>query len=63
MANDQSPLTQAGRNLPNTGIAATRDTIYESVHKAQLSQLRGLRPPLPKGDVVREEVALDQAIA
>ena len=56
-------LTRAVANLPSTSTVASRRAIYERARKAQLAQLGTLRPPLPESGVVREEEALDQAIA
>jgi hypothetical protein len=63
MADYQPLLTRAVANLPSTNTVATRRAIYERARKAQLAQLRTLRPPLSESDIAREEEALDQAIA
>jgi hypothetical protein len=63
MADYHSLLMRAVANLPNSGTPATRGAIYERARKALLDQLRSLRPPLPEGDITREETALDAAIA
>ena len=63
MADYHSLLMRAVANLPNSGTPATRGAIYERARKALLEQLRSLRPPLPEGDITREETALDAAIA
>jgi hypothetical protein len=61
---DYEPLlTRAVAALPSTSTVATRLAIYERARKAQLAQLRTVRPALPEIDVAREEKALDQAIA
>ena len=63
MADYHSLLMRAVANLPNAGTPASRGAIYERARKALLEQLRSLRPPLPEGDITREETALDAAIA
>jgi hypothetical protein len=63
MADYQSLLSRAVANLPSGSSRATRQAIYDRARKALLTQLRTLRPPLPEGDIVREESALDAAIA
>ncbi len=63
MADYQPLLTRAVAQLPSTSTVATRHAIYERVRKAQLAQLRTLRPPLRESDIAREEEALEQAIA
>jgi hypothetical protein len=63
MADYHSLLMRAVANLPNAGTSATRGAIYGRARKALLEQLRSLRPPLPESDIVREEKALDAAIA
>ena len=63
MADYHSLLMRAVANLPNAGTAATRGAIYGRARKALVEQLRSLRPPLPEGDIAREEKALDAAIA
>jgi hypothetical protein len=64
MADYHSLLMRAVANLPNAGTSATRETrVYGPARKALLGQLRSLRPPLPESDIVREEKALDAAIA
>jgi hypothetical protein len=63
MADYHSLLMRAVANLPNSGTPASRGAIYERARKALLEQLRSLRPPLPEGDITREETALDAAIA
>jgi hypothetical protein len=63
MADYHSLLMRAVANLPGGGTPATRQAIYGRARKALLEQLRSLRPPLPESDIVREESALDAAIA
>src|SRR5271157_2114003 len=63
MADYQPLLTRAVAQLPSTSTVATRHAIYERARKAQLAQLRTLRPPLRESDIAREEEALEQAIA
>ena len=63
MADYHSLLSRAVANLPSTSPPAKRQAIYDSARKALLTQLRSLRPPLPEGDITREETALDAAIA
>ncbi|HXZ16270.1 MAG TPA: hypothetical protein VEH77_09925 [Roseiarcus sp.] len=63
MADYQSLLTRAVANLPPSSSAASRQAIYDRARKALVTQLRSLRPPLPEGDIAREEAALDKAIA
>ena len=63
MADYHSLLMRAVANLPNPGTPETRAAIYGRARKALLEQLRSLRPPLPEGDITREERALDAAIA
>ena len=63
MADYHSLLMRAVANLPNSGTPATRGAIYERARKALLEQLRSLRPPLPESDIIREETALNAAIA
>ena len=63
MADYHSLLMRAVANLPNSGTSATRGALYERARKALLDQLRSLRPPLPESDIIREETALDAAIA
>jgi hypothetical protein len=63
MADYHSLLMRAVANLPNAGTPETRGAIYGRARKALLEQLRSLRPPLPESDIVREEKALDAAIA
>jgi hypothetical protein len=63
MADYHSLLMRAVANLPNAGTPAARAAIYGRARKALLEQLRSLRPPLPEGDIAREEKALDAAIA
>lgn len=63
MADYQSLLTRAVANLPASSPPSARQAIYERARKALVTQLRSLRPPLPEGDIAREETALDKAIA
>src|SRR5579871_4268251 len=63
MADYQSLLTRAVANLPPGSPASARQAIYDRARNALLTQLRGLRPPLPDGDIAREESALNRAIA
>jgi hypothetical protein len=63
MADYQSLLARAVANLPEASSPIKRQAIYERARKALLTQLRTLRPPLPEGDIAREERALDDAIA
>jgi hypothetical protein len=63
MADYQSLLNRAVDNLPNAGVAAARQAIYDRARAALVTQLRSLRPPLPDSDIEREERALDKAIA
>src|SRR5271154_1509069 len=63
MADYHSLLMRAVANLPSAGTPATREAIYHRARKALLEQLRSLRPPLPEGDIAREENALNVAIA
>jgi hypothetical protein len=62
MADYQPLLTRAVANLPSTNTVAARLAIYERARKAQLAQLRTLRPPLSESDIAREEEALEKAI-
>ena len=63
MADYQSLLTRAVANLPKGHAASARQAIYDRARQALVNQLRTLRPPLPEGDIAREEAALDRAIA
>ena len=62
MADYQPLLTRAVANLPSTNTVAARLAIYERARKAQLAQLRTLRPPLSESDIALEEEALEKAI-
>ncbi len=60
---DYLPLiSRAVSNLPEDTPDARR-AIYERARAALEQQLRSLNPPLPEADIIRERVALDEAIA
>ncbi len=63
MADYHSVLTKAVANLPPSSTAASRQAIYDRAHRALVTQLRSLRPPLHESDIEREVAALDEAIA
>ncbi len=63
MADYVELLMRAVSNLPRGGTPATRKAIYDRGRKALLEQLRSLLPPLPESDIIREETALNAAIA
>ena len=63
MADYYSLLSRAVANLPKTSPASARKAIYERARKALSNQLRSLKPPLPEGDITREETALQAAIS
>ncbi len=63
MADYFSLLSRAVANLPKTSPASTRKAIYDRARRALTNQLRSLKPPLPEGDIAREERALDEAVA
>ena len=63
MADYYSLLARAVGNLPKTASPAVRKAVYERARSALLTQLRAMKPPLPESDILREQTALDAAIA
>lgn len=54
-------LVRAISGLPqNTGDA--RKAVYDRARAALLKQLRGVEPPLPEGEILRQRQALEEAI-
>lgn len=63
MADYYSLLARAVGNLPKTASPTVRKAVYERARSALLTQLRAMKPPLPESDILREQTALDAAIA
>jgi hypothetical protein len=56
-------LSRAVGNLPKTASPAVRKAVYDRARGALVNQLRSMKPPLPEGDILREQTALDAAVA
>ena len=63
MADYYSLLSRAVGNLPKTASPAVRKAVYDRARGALVNQLRSMKPPLPEGDILREQTALDAAVA
>ena len=62
MADFYPILARAVAGLPDTS-AASRQAIYERARAALVAQLRSLDPPLGEAEIMRERLALDEAVA
>lgn len=62
MADFQPILARAIAALPDKS-AASRRSVYDRASAALLAQLRGLDPPLGEAEIMRERLALDEAVA
>ncbi len=63
MADYYSLLARAIGNLPKTASPAVRKAVYDRARTALVNQLRSMKPPLPEADILREQGALDAAVA
>lgn len=62
MADFYPILARAVAGLPETSPEARR-AIYDRARTALVAQLRGLDPPLSEAEIMRERLALDEAVA
>lgn len=62
MADFYPILARAVAGLPDNS-AETRRSIYDRARTALVAQLRGLDPPLSEAEIMRERLALDEAVA
>jgi hypothetical protein len=62
MADFYPILARAVAGLPETSPEARR-AIYDRARAALVAQLRGLDPPLSEAEIMRERLALDEAVA
>jgi len=62
MADFYPILARAVAGLPDTSPAA-RNAIYDRARSALMTQLRSLDPPLSEAEIMRERLALDEAVA
>jgi hypothetical protein len=62
MADFYPILARAVAGLPDTSPAA-RQAIYDRARAALVAQLRSLDPPLGEAEIMRERLALDEAVA
>ncbi|PTM41245.1 histidine kinase [Bosea sp. 124] len=62
MADFYPILARAVAGLPDTSPAA-RNAIYDRARTALVTQLRSLDPPLGEAEIMRERLALDEAVA
>ncbi len=62
MADFYPILARAVAGLPDN-TAETRRAIYDRARTALVAQLRGLDPPLSEAEIMRERLALDEAVA
>ncbi|QEL25514.1 histidine kinase [Bosea sp. F3-2] len=62
MADFYPILARAVAGLPDNS-AETRRAIYDRARTALVAQLRGLDPPLSEAEIMRERLALDEAVA
>lgn len=62
MADFYPILARAVAGLPETSAEARR-AIYDRARTALVAQLRGLDPPLSEAEIMRERLALDEAVA
>ena len=63
MADYYSLLSKAVGNLPKSSPPSARKAIYDRARAALIRQLRSLGPALSEADIVREEAALEAAVA
>jgi hypothetical protein len=59
---DYYPLLSRAVAALDTNTAGSRHALYDRVRAAQLAQLRKLDPALPKSEIARERVALEDAV-
>ncbi|PZU92898.1 MAG: histidine kinase [Chelatococcus sp.] len=62
MADFYPILARAIAGLPDS-TPETRNAIYDRARTALVAQLRGLDPPLGEAEIMRERLALDEAVA
>lgn len=60
---DYYPLLARAVAGLKTSTPETRRAIYERARNALIAQLRGMKPPVPEPDILRESAALDAAVA
>src|ERR1700739_4638923 len=62
MSDYYSLIDRAVSRLDPHAPVESRQALYERARVAQLSQLRSMSPPLSEAEIIREQLALEEAV-